>query len=446
MLLVCDNKSAIKYATPSQHQGSAIHNNHPDYDVIHEIHATLCLLPIQVEFKWVKGHQDQHNHTFNLPREAQLNIIADKLATSFHDVPDQQARSQHRSHPFPSCQASLIINGRRVTRNHKECIREAAWIIPFYQYLQRRNEWTEDIPPLVDWTSHGRALLSLAVPARLVITKYLHRWLPTNHNLHKQNPTTPLTCGLCDAPDETDDHVCRCPHTSSNLIRLKALEQLASSLKSKGTDPAITTIIIAGCRAWLEHGSTTIDLDAPTTHPFREVLNEAIRRQNSIGWNNFLRGRLSFAWGFCFQKWLRHAQPAPQSPTTKKLDPDSWTTHVIKWVFDMVLDLWKNRNDHIFNVNDEHDTTEERLRLQAETRERHSRCPQDLPRSDLDAYFSEPLDTLLLRKTHVLRVWIAHVDRIYIRHRNEINQRTKRNLLTYYFTRRKHNSNQHSSS
>jgi hypothetical protein len=28
------------------------------------------------------------------------------------------------------------------------------------------------------------------------------------------------------------------------------------------------------------------------------------------------------------------------------------------------------------------------------------------------------------------------VDRIYIRHRNEINQRTKRSLLTYYFTRR----------
>jgi ribonuclease HI len=450
ILLVCDNKSAIHYATPAPHQGSAIFNNHPDYDVVHEIHTTLRLLPIQVDLKWVKGHQNQHKNAFDLPRDAQLNIIADSLATSFHDLTDPEARSQPCPPPFPSCQASLIINGRRVVRNHKENIREAAWLPVFYHYLCKRNEWDDNTPARIDWTPHSRALHSLSVPARLSITKFLHRWLPTNHNLHKQTPSTPLACGLCQAPDETDDHVCRCPHTSSALIRLKALETLTSLLESKGTDPAITNLLTTGCRNWLDTGATTLDLQAPPTHPFPEILNIAISQQNEIGWNHFLRGRLSIAWGFCFMKWQKQPKPsttrtadAPTRPI-KHLDPDSWTTHIIKWAFDTVLDLWKNRNEHIFNVSEEHDTTEERIRLQAATREMHSRCPQDLPHSDLHAYFNEPIETLILRRNHVLRVWIAHVDRIYIRHRNEINQRTKRNLLTYYFTRRKHKTNQHS--
>jgi hypothetical protein len=442
ILLVCDNQSAIKYATPPRHQGSAIYNNHADYDVAHEIHVTIGLLPMPIKLQWVRGHQNRSSDISHLPREAQLNIIADDLATSFHQRESQAARSHPCAHPFPSCHASLIIAGQRVTRNHKANIREAARGPQYFAYLRERNGWdSADILDNIDWTSHGKALHSLPVPSRLAVIKFLHRWLPTNHNLHKQNHTNPKCCGLCQAPDEDDDHMCLCPHTSATLIRAKALEDLTAALSACATDPTISDLLLEGCHAWFSHGKTTIDTRAPDDHPFREVLDLAIEEQNSIGWNQILRGRLSLAWGFCYKKWQSLHPPTEKSA---RLDSGTWTTRIIKWAMSTFLALWKNRNTQLFTTSDQHDTTEERLRLQAETRERHSRRPPDLPHGDLLAYFNEPLDTLLLRRNHVLRVWIAHVDRIYIRHRNEINQRTKRSLLTYYFTRRHSLSNQHS--
>jgi hypothetical protein len=142
---------------------------------------------------------------------------------------------------------------------------------------------------------------------------------------------------------------------------------------------------------------------------------------------------------------LLHEMAISPSPTKKSacLDPNTWTTRIIKWAMSTVLALWKNWNNQIFTISKEHDTTEERLRLQAETCKRHSCRPPDLSHSNLLAYVNEPLDTLLLCRNHVLRVWIAHVDCIYICHRNEINQRTKHSLITYYFTRHPL-SNQHS--
>jgi hypothetical protein len=230
-------------------------------------------------------------------------------------------------------------------------------------------------------------------------------------------------------------------YTSANIIRNKSLEDLTTTLSDCATDPVISTLFLAGCRAWLDHGKTTLNHRAPADHPLQGAIDRAIDKQNTIGWHQLLCGCLSIAWGFCYTKWLS-LNPPPKK--AMHLDPDTWTTRVIKWATSIVLALWKNRNDQRFTISDKHDTTEERLCLQAETQERHSRCPLDLSHGDILAYFNEPLETLLLRRNHVLRVWIAHVDRIYICHRNEINQRTKRNLITYYFTRRHPLSNQHS--
>ena len=60
--IVCDSKSAIKYATPPTAELSAIQANHPDFDLAAEIHATLSVLPILIEFEWVKGHQDRRHY------------------------------------------------------------------------------------------------------------------------------------------------------------------------------------------------------------------------------------------------------------------------------------------------------------------------------------------------------------------------------------------------
>ena len=55
--------------------------------------------------------------------------------------------------------------------------------------------------------------------------------------------------------------------------------------------------------------------------------------------------------------------------------------------------------------------------------------------SDYNAFFGEDLEVFICRSPAVLSAWITQVDRIFIRHRKEINQRTIRGLITFYFSR-----------
>jgi hypothetical protein len=143
--------------------------------------------------------------------------------------------------------------------------------------------------------SHCRALHSFTVQARLAITKFLHCWLPPKHNLHKHNPSTPLACGLCQAPDETDYHVCRCPHTSSAPHPPQGTNLV---LESKGTNPTITTILTPGCRNWQAAPPLIFK---PQSRIQSGRPHKVILEQIAIA-DHILRGRLSLAWGFCFMK------------------------------------------------------------------------------------------------------------------------------------------------
>jgi hypothetical protein len=78
--LVCDNRSALKYAAPPTHTASAIQTNHADYDICVYIHETIKSLPFQIKLEWVKSHTDDGKPFEKLTRPEQLNVIADSLA------------------------------------------------------------------------------------------------------------------------------------------------------------------------------------------------------------------------------------------------------------------------------------------------------------------------------------------------------------------------------
>jgi hypothetical protein len=97
--------------------------------------------------------------------------------------------------------------------------------------------------------------------------------------------------------------------------------------------------------------------------------------------------------------------------------------------------LWKNRNLKIHHLSETNAQTARHTRIRTRVTDCWTRKPADLPEGDLNAYFDEPLEDLLQRPPHVLEAWVAHVDRIFIRHRNEVLQRSKSGLITHFFAR-----------
>jgi hypothetical protein len=76
-----DNKSAAEQSAGDW----LLRPRHWDYDMLLEIRSRLQALPIQVNFRWVKGHQDSSppSNGRELDAWAKMNITADALAGQF---------------------------------------------------------------------------------------------------------------------------------------------------------------------------------------------------------------------------------------------------------------------------------------------------------------------------------------------------------------------------
>ncbi|WP_317203152.1 hypothetical protein [Janthinobacterium sp.] len=107
----CDNMGVIQQ-TPFSTSNTAREAILPDYDILKEIKTQQenlrKLIPRLHQGNHVKGHQDKHKNFVELPRPAQLNILADNQATSelaIHAGPMPSLE-------FPSCSAYLLNAGQ----------------------------------------------------------------------------------------------------------------------------------------------------------------------------------------------------------------------------------------------------------------------------------------------------------------------------------------------
>jgi hypothetical protein len=431
VLIVCDNKGAIEHATPKDYKPSAIRANHNDYDLVAEIHSAIKASGLRIKLQWVKGHQDRNAPPGKiLTQEAQLNIIADSLASEYiKELNNLPAPLVQTPTMLPSTNARLLLGRSPITSNHKLHIRTASNLPALQAYILRRNDWTRETWDSIEWDSHTRALSKLSWAKRNTITKFLHKWLPTAHNMRKRSANNSRKCQQCPHDDETDDHVCQCPHDGAEAIRRSGLASLKAILTKSHTDTALQLLFIHGIESWMCDGNDMLEVDPPHEHPFSAQLQVAIQEQNVIGWNQILRGRISQSWGLCFIS-CQAAQPSP--PHQKDSTATQWTTRIATWGIELALELWYHRNKCAFESTPTH-TACNHARLQARVQELYSRAPT-LGRSDQDAYFNIELDDFQSSSPHILEVWITQVEKVLIQHRKEITQGLiNQGLITHHF-------------
>ena len=94
----------------------------PEQDVIDEIVTTVRSIPITIEFKWVKGHQDLRTEYRRLPLPAQLNCDADHEAELWQR-PDNIP--QTCVPPLPHTPSQLLIQDLSVTGHLKRRVHES---------------------------------------------------------------------------------------------------------------------------------------------------------------------------------------------------------------------------------------------------------------------------------------------------------------------------------
>ncbi len=156
----------------------------------------------------------------------------------------------------------------------------------------------------VDWNAHKLAFKKHNRIHRISICKLIHGLYHTRHQDNKFYGTTD-SCPCCSSASETLDHALNCPAPLVKEQRQNALSQLITNLDNLRTPQEIVAAIEHGLLAWASsHVNPDYAIRAPTrgsVKPTDIILTQAFHEQTSLGWNQFLRGRISKKWGSAFQ-------------------------------------------------------------------------------------------------------------------------------------------------
>ena len=326
-----DNESVIKsiqqthrrmYETPAQ-------KLYPEQDVIDEISKTLHALPIKINFKWVKSHQDTTARYESLPLSAQLNCDADKEA--------DHARQTNRHHPttvtplsHTPCQ--LIIKGHSVTRKIKRQVHVAAQAPPLQQYVIRKFNWSVETYNMVDWELF-KSILPKYREQWPTLVKHIHDISPTGNIAHRNNPQLPHDCPACSSPQEDNAHVIQCRHNSRQEWRGHTIHKVCHHLLQE-SDPVLIDILHDGLLRY--HNNLPL---LPTTN-YPERCHALINAQNKIGWDQLYKGRWSHEW-----RRVQNHYHTQQAPGKKTMPGQQWTLSFARLLIDQWMKLWHIRNE-----------------------------------------------------------------------------------------------------
>jgi hypothetical protein len=325
-----DNQSVIRRDRKEVQRKYHIPNTtlSPDWDVIRTLADTNTHLPPNTT-KWVKGHQDLKRDHQLLPLPAQLNCEADDEAGQFQLYEND---TRPTAPLLPNTHAQLIIDGETVNSYYKTRIREAATLPHYFAYLENKFEWTTHTRTSVDWSTYKQIIRKFK-PQHITLVKHLHAIAPTGHIAHRHNHHYPSSCPVCDDPDETNDHVLRCPAITRARWRSTLTSKVAAATNTSSTDPMMSDILRDGITRWLRQLPTLSTAHYPIAyHPL-------INSQNQIGWDHLFRGRWSTEWSKCHRRFASRMSLAP-----KFSDGSRWVRILGRLLLKQWFELWTIRN------------------------------------------------------------------------------------------------------
>jgi hypothetical protein len=344
--IYCDNESALRQMfTPTRPTNNPYKSLKADIDLLTCGRDLLLQLPIEVTLthEWVKGHFTgkrrllQHN----------LNDIADCLAREFNSTP----RTPCTGTPAicPTSEAELIYKNCVVTSRLLQLVKSSLHDTPLKEYIIQRAKWNSGLFDKVNWAAHTAAFHQHSRLQRLSITKLVHGLYHTNSEAHKLYGS-PATCPCCLKHKETLSHVLICTANLPINNRRQALASFQATLHSIKTPKKLTQVLLHGLS---EFEQSQYKPDFVFQPLFRgSILSEdchlvqAYQEQTALGWDQFLRGRISLKWNCAFL-----AGSNIKCGTTN--EASRWAVKVIKALWTYSTALWKFRNSVVYGATKE---------------------------------------------------------------------------------------------
>jgi hypothetical protein len=378
-----------------------------DSDVIFEIAAVEKAAGLQLKGAWVKGHQDEHVDYHELSLEAQLNVLADELATAalIHHMENEEPLPML---PLPSTNIYLCtVEGATVTSREKRLIQQRLPETEMRDFLMDKYDWTISTWQQIDWDTF-RIARNAVQPGRVgrkgmakFVMKWTSKWIAVGRRTSRYSGTDDV-CPLC-KEEEDYDHVVTCPQRDE--WRQSFIEKLDHYLKHQHTEPTIRAMIREGFKDWMNS----------VPHEISEYKQS---KAKNLTWHHAARGFFDKNWSEA-QEWYfrtleaQHRREFPDSPKPKFLFKDGytgcrWLAKLIGFVWTGINDGWSKRNISVHGPGIQSEREREKLELSVETLYNLSDqlCNHDR------VLFEQPREKILELRTTDLKIWVRDTQQI----------------------------------
>ena len=277
--IFCDGLSALQQVEESTIETT--NTRQSCSDLLSACAQLKSMIPVQLRYTHVKGHQDDDKpiHTLTVP--AQLNTLMDTLAKDL--IP--HIEESHATH-IPQHQLSfpLPIHSTIIRDNMKDTLYNSIMTEVGHNYWMRKGRYTPSQRNNIEWHAQYKAMKAINSTRQRTLSKWFSGWLGTGKNMRRWKLRYASNCPFCGHLDEDTNHVLKCSHPKVTTNWTSLLKAYDIKLAKGKTCYALRKAIILELRAWRNMDT------APSLSFADPQLKQAIQAQREVGWRCFLEG------------------------------------------------------------------------------------------------------------------------------------------------------------
>ncbi len=312
-----------------------------DYDILQGIQHEIANLAITWSVICVKGPQDCHKPRTMLSIEALANCYADDICTDTHHCHHQDV--WQFPDWVPGKQATLLHQGKLVSKKQDEYVMTAATIPHLCKQLIKKSQWHNPLIPNSQWLVWWHVWWHWL--EECLVTKYAHNWTPTLYQCTTQDNSIDRWCFMCSALKEDINHVLWCPCELRDAAHTKAKIQFLNHLAKVHTPAPMANVIMTALDHWFSNLPHNVVPHLPTgpnkpNCQLHWLINNAVH-QNYIGWGHFLWGCLTLQWKSCIAEYYKVCQPGDA------FNPSLWMQKTINAIWQNFQMIWLTQNEEL---------------------------------------------------------------------------------------------------
>ena len=327
----CDNKNALR---SSSRKNQRIRATSKCADILRAFRSLHRAGGLWVHYGYVPAHLDDILSWEDLTLEQQLNVRCDHLAKRAVERSvkhySQGLAIERGLHLLPGESSAIIVDGIKLTSDPAPDIRFSTSYTEARSFLCAKRGWSPSQFDEVDWKSLHLCLKSKSPGYRIWLTKQHSDFCATWVQMRRWFGSPDDRCPSCEICAENAAHLCRCPNEERTMLLKDNTNELETWMLANDNRYHELAYLIPKyilCRGTVKF----CDLG-----PMSSRMMELALSQDTIGWRNFMEGRVSHH--------IYKLQRAHLMTSSSRISAVSWMSQFISRVLHITHSQWLFRN------------------------------------------------------------------------------------------------------